>query len=156
MARPAITSRSVHQRPVSRLDAPPARPAAPPTDLRDWKCDRNADPRLSALSAAITQLAEGHGRYPTRATSLRLHDRCAVTLLEGFLTPAEQAVIGQGDAQAIHDLRYAFAVAITEEFLGAAARALGREIVHHVSELYPHANACVEIFLLAPPHELAA
>ena len=110
--------------------------------------DPSLDSCLSALSAAVAELVGDHGRRPTRASSWWLDDSCVVTALEGFLTPAERALVTQGEERAVRDLRSAFGEAIRDEYVRVAEGALSREVIDHRSEVICASAVCLEIFLL--------
>jgi hypothetical protein len=132
--------------PVAPADTEPS----PPTRIaRADRGEGSHDPGLAALSAAITQLVRSHGRHPTGASSWRFDERCVVTALLDFMTPAENALVKAGDCALVRQLRSAFAEAIADEYLRAAERALQREVIAHHSELVCDSGICLEIFLLA-------
>ena len=106
------------------------------------------DPCLSALSTAVAELVAGHGRRPTSASSWWLDDSCVVTALEDFLTPAERALVEQGEERAVRELRIAFGEAMRDEYVHAAEGALRREVIAHRSEVICDSAMCLEIFLL--------
>ena len=107
------------------------------------------DPRLGALSAAVAGLVADYGRSPRGATSFRVGGNCVVTVLEEFLTPGEQELVDQGDAELVRQLRSAFVSAISGEYVRTVEKALGREVSSHRSALDCASHACIEIFMLA-------
>ncbi|MCA1697506.1 MAG: DUF2294 domain-containing protein [Actinobacteria bacterium] len=104
---------------------------------------------LAVLSIAVTELVRSHGRSPSVATSWRSDERCVVTALFDFLTPAEHALGQAGDAALARQLRSAFAEAVADEYLRAAEGAIGEEVIAHSSELVCESGICLESFLLA-------
>ena len=128
--------------------SPAVRPTADDTRTT-LRAGGTVDPQLGALSTAVARLASDYGRSPARATSWRLDGSCVVTALEDFLTPAERALIEDGDARLVQGLRSAFVEAIGDEYARAAEKALGRKVIAHRSELIRAASICLEIFLLA-------
>ena len=107
------------------------------------------DPRLDALSTAMVRLAGDYGRSPASATSWRLGEDCVVTALEDSMTVGEQELVEGGDARLVRQLRSAFAAVIADEYVRAAERALGREVIAHRSELICASHICLEIFQVA-------
>lgn len=149
-------------RQLSIAAAPPALAAAPGARHFRLACDEgfDGDPynglsegRLGALSMAIEQLARGHGRDPTRATSWGFDDGSVVTAPEGYLTRAEHALVTAGSATLVRELRVAFTTAVAVDYLRAAEGALGHKVIAHHSELLCQSGICLEIFELAPSTE---
>lgn len=106
------------------------------------------DSCLSALSAAVAELVGNYGRRPTSASSWWVDESCVVTALEDFLTPAERALVAQGEERTVRNLRTAFGAAIRDEYVPAAEDALGREVIDHRSQVICASAVCLEIFLL--------
>ena len=106
--------------------------------------------RLAALSGAVFELVADYGRSPSRATSWRLDERCVVTALEDFMTPAEHRLVAQDNTELVKHLRHGFGEAITGEYVRAAESALGRRVVSHHSTVICASDICLEIFLLCP------
>ena len=110
---------------------------------------RLEETRLGALSGAVFELVAGYGRTPSRATSWLLDERCVVTALEEFMTPAEHRLVAQDQTELVEHLRRGFGDAISDQYMRAAESALGREVVWHHSRVICASNICLEIFLLA-------
>ncbi len=136
----------VHEPPgLSRLAARPTTPGTGPTDLED----RLDETRLGALSDAVSKLVGDYGRTPSRATSWVLDERCVVTALEDFMTPAEHRLVAQDKTEVVQDFRHRFGEAITDQYMRAAESALGRRVILHHSTVICASDICLEIFLLA-------
>lgn len=106
------------------------------------------DPKLGALSRAVARLVREYGRSPAGAASWRLGGSCVVTALEGFLTAGEQALVEQGDARLVRELRSAFLEVMGDEYVRVAEEALGHEVISHRSLVICRSSVCLEIFLL--------
>ena len=136
----------VHEPPdLSRLTA---RPATPETERRDLE-HRLDETRLGALSGAVSKLVADYGRTPSRATSWHLDERCVVTALEEFMTPAEHRLFAQGQTELVEHVRHGFGEAIEDEYVRTAEAALGRKVVAHQSTVICGSDLGLEIFLLA-------
>lgn len=131
-----------------RRPSKPAAHAAGDGTVRTAPASRSWGARLSALSSAVAGLAGDYGRTPASATSWRLGQNCVVTALDAFLTPGEQALVERGDASLVRQLRSALVEVIGDEYVRAAERALGREVIAHRSEVISASSICLEIFLL--------
>ena len=105
--------------------------------------------RLGALSDAVSELVGDYGRAPSRATSWLLDERCVVTALEEFMTPAEHRLVARGQTELVKRLRQGFGEAITDQYVRAAESALGRRVISHHSTVVCASDICLEIFLLA-------
>lgn len=103
---------------------------------------------LRDLSAAVTKLVRSYGRRPTSATSWHLGDACVITVLEGFMTPAETALAEEGSAPLVRQVHTAFGEAIAEEYVAAAEDGLGRPVISHRTAVMCESGICLEIFLL--------
>lgn len=128
---------------------------APASILGDWRevagpWWRIADARLSALSAEVVHLFADHlRRAPSGARSMHLDVDYVVTTVEDCLTPAERALVEDGQPRQVERRRIALSEVLEREFLRIAERALGRVVLAHRSRVVPESGTSFEVFVLA-------
>jgi uncharacterized protein YbcI len=84
---------------------------------------------LAGVSNAMVALhKEQFGRGPTTARSHFAGPNALVCVLEDALLPAERKLGEMGDHQRVREMRLAFQVATTDEFVAAVEQIVGRKV----------------------------
>jgi uncharacterized protein YbcI len=106
------------------------------------------------LGAAISNkvvhvLADYTGRGPTQArTSIR--EDLVVVMLQDTLTKGERALVRNGRAEKVIDLRGEFQAAMRAELVTAVEELTGRSVTAFMSANHIEPDLAAEIFVLAP------
>jgi uncharacterized protein YbcI len=102
----------------------------------------------AAISSAVVGVVREYtGRGPTKArTSIR--DNVLVVLLEDTLTKGERALVRNGRAEKVLDIRKEFQEAMREEFIAKVSQLTGRTVVAMMSTNNIDPDLAVELFVL--------
>ena len=111
------------------------------------------------LSAAISNsvvsvVAEYTGRGPTKARTVMGADSVFV-VLQDTMTKGERTLVGNGEADAVLDLRRRWQRAMREDLSGEVERLTGRSVIGFMSDNHIDPDLGVEIFILEPAEETA-
>jgi uncharacterized protein YbcI len=106
----------------------------------------------SALTAVSNRMVALHkqqfGRGPTKARAYFAGPDALVCVLEDVLLPAELKMAGLGDQQRVRELRTAFQVATSSEFITAVEEIVLRKVRAFGSATDVDANVVFENFVL--------
>ena len=108
----------------------------------------NGQSLTAAISSAVVGVVREYtGRGPTKArTSIR--DNVLVVLLEDTLTKGERALVRNGRAEKVLDIRKEFQEAMREEFIAKVSQLTGRTVVAMMSTNNIDPDLAVELFVL--------
>ena len=115
--------------------------------------------RGGQLSAAIANsvvrvVAEYTGRGPTKARTVMGADSVFV-VLQDTMTKGERTLVGNGEADAVLDLRRRWQRAMREDLSQEVERLTGRSVIGFMSDNHIDPDLGVEIFILEPAEETA-
>ena len=109
----------------------------------------------SQISREIVRLhARLYGRGPTKAKTY-LDADYVLCVLEEVFTPAENTLIGAGNAAQVGATRDAFQVAVADDFVAIVEEATGRRVKAFVSSVAIEIDAAIEVFLLTDAESAA-
>ena len=111
----------------------------------------NGQSLTAAISSAVVGVVREYtGRGPTKArTSIR--DNVLVVLLEDTLTKGERALVRNGRAEKVLDIRKEFQEAMREDFISKVSQLTGRSVVAMMSTNNIDPDLAVELFVLDGP-----
>jgi uncharacterized protein YbcI len=102
----------------------------------------------AAIASEIQQIhAEYYGRAPGEVRVYEAGD-IVVVLIEETFTPAEQVLIGRGEAQEVQTIRRRFQLTIADQFKDIVQTATGRCVRAFLSDTDLHEHLAVETFVL--------
>jgi uncharacterized protein YbcI len=112
--------------------------------------DRTQAGSLTAVTRRLVRLHhQYYGKGPTKARSYMVDDTL-IAILEGGFAAVEQTLIAEGKAEAVHDMRRSFQLAMEERFRGAVEEATGRRVIAYMSQIHTDPDLAVELFVLEP------
>ena len=99
--------------------------------------------------AAVRLLREYTGRGPTRSRTTIDHDT-VVVMLGDTLTKGERALVANGKAERVLQLRHDFQLAMEADLVGAVEAATDRKVVAFMSQNHIDPDLAAEVFVLEP------
>ncbi|MGZ6670657.1 MAG: Na-translocating system protein MpsC family protein [Solirubrobacteraceae bacterium] len=113
------------------------------------------DPRIEArISDRLAVLhAHWYGKGPLAARTHIAGDDAVVVVLEESFTPAERALVDQGEAGGIQEARRLLRGVTADDFCAAVEQATGRRVRSYISEIDLAESVSIEVFLLGAPLE---
>ena len=106
---------------------------------------------LTAISNAMVRLHKEHfGRGPSTVRSHFAGPDALVCILEDVLLPAERKLVAMGDLQRVREMRMAFQVATTEEFVSSIEQIVKRKVRAFSSGTDVTQNVVFENFVFEP------
>ena len=111
--------------------------------------------RGGELNAAITrEVIRIHnvslGRGPGRAFSFH-NGNIAITVMHDVMTQAERRLSGNGDGDAVRDMRERYQRSMEEELKESVERLTGRKVVATMSDNHLDPDMALELFVLDGP-----
>jgi uncharacterized protein YbcI len=105
--------------------------------------------QLAAVTNGIVGLfREYYGRGPTKAKSFLLDGYIVVCVLEDTMTTVEQTLVKNGNGDMVRQVRLTFQEAMTDQFEGVVAAAMGRRVTAYHSQLTMEPDMGFEFFVL--------
>jgi uncharacterized protein YbcI len=105
---------------------------------------------MAAISTGLVQLhSRYYGKGPTKAKTYLVNDT-VICLLRGGFTRVEETLISNGNAQAVHDIRHSFQIAMEEHFTRVVEEATGRKVIAYMSQIHHDPDIAMELFVLEP------
>ena len=115
--------------------------------------DQTDQAALNSVTRDLVQLhREYYGQGPSQARTYRVNDT-VISILEGGFTTVESTLIAEGRAEAVHEMRRTFQMAMEERFRAVVEKALGRKVIAYMSQIHTDPDMAVELFVLAPASE---
>lgn len=104
------------------------------------------------LNAAITRevvrvQSESHGRGPKKAFSFH-SGNVLTTILEDVLTPAERRLAGNGQSDAVLNMRGLYQKSMEPELKKCVEEITGRKVIAFMSDNHLDPDMAVEVFIL--------
>jgi uncharacterized protein YbcI len=108
----------------------------------------NGQSLTAAISNAVVRVVRDYtGRGPTKArTSIR--DNVVVVMLEDTLTKGERALVANGRADKVLDIRKEFQDAMRDEAMAQVGELTGRNVMAMMSANHIHPDLAAELFVL--------
>jgi uncharacterized protein YbcI len=111
--------------------------------------------RGGELNAAVTREViriqnESHGRGPKKAFSFH-SGNLLITVLEEVLTPAERKLAGNGESDAVLNMRRLYQRSMAAEMKKSIEAVTGRRVTAFMSDNHIEPDMAVEIFILDSP-----
>jgi uncharacterized protein YbcI len=115
--------------------------------------ERQLGGRLAEVSNAVVGIfRECYGRGPTKAKSY-IFDNYLITVLEDILTTVERTLVDNGEEDLVRRVRLTFQAAVSDLFIEAVEKAMGRKVLAYHSQVTFHPACGFEIFVLEPEDE---
>jgi uncharacterized protein YbcI len=132
--------------------------SGPLARAQTWTCPPMPDsqpPRGGELNAAVTREViriqnESHGRGPKKAFSFH-NGNVIVTVLEEVLTPAERKLAGNGESDAVLNMRRLYQRTMGAEMKKSIEAVTGRRVTAFMSDNHIEPDMAVEVFILDEP-----
>ena len=124
-------------------------------DLKSLPMPDSQPLRGGELNAAVTReviriQSESHGRGPKKAFSFH-NGNVLVTILEEVLTPAERKLAGNGQSEAVLNIRRLYQGTIAAEMKERIEAVTGRRVTALMSDNQVEPDMAVEVFILDRP-----
>jgi len=105
---------------------------------------------LAEITRGLAQLhTKYYGKGPTRAGTYSVDDT-VVCFLEGGFTTVERTLIQGGHAEAVHEMRRSFQMAMEDPFREVVEKAMSRAVIAYLSQVHHDPDLAVEFFMLEP------
>jgi uncharacterized protein YbcI len=103
-----------------------------------------------AISQAVVRLMREYtGRGPTQARTT-IHDDIVTVVLRDTLLKAERSLAGNGQAQAVMNMRRRFQSTMQDDLVAAVTEHTGRSVEAFLSDNAVEPDIAVEVFILEP------
>jgi uncharacterized protein YbcI len=107
------------------------------------------------LNAAVTRevirvQSESHGRGPKKAFSFH-NGNVLVTVLEDVLTPAEHWLVGEGEGDAVLEMRRLYQKSMAPQLKKSVEEVTGCKVTAFMSDNHIDPDMAVETFILDRP-----
>jgi uncharacterized protein YbcI len=110
--------------------------------------DGRGDVLLAISNALVRLYKECYGKGPTKARTYH-HGDVITCVLRGGFTRAEQTLLENGHADAVHEQRRYLQQAAKSKFVGAVEAITGRRVVAFISGTEHDPDVHAEVFVLA-------
>jgi uncharacterized protein YbcI len=103
-----------------------------------------------AISEAVVRLLRQYtGRGPTKARTT-INTDSVMVMLGNTLTNAEQALVENGKADRVNEVRHDFQMVMRDDLIAAVEGALDRKVIAFMSANHIDPDLAVEVFVLEP------
>jgi uncharacterized protein YbcI len=103
-----------------------------------------------AISEATVRLLRAYtGRGPTKARTT-ITDDSVMVMLGDTLTKAEHALVENGKADRVTEMRHDFQLVMCDDLIAAVEGALDRKVIAFMSANHIDPDLAVEVFVLEP------
>jgi uncharacterized protein YbcI len=114
--------------------------------------DRNQSPRNASMTiseTAVRLLRDYTGRGPTKARTT-INDDSVLVMLGDTLTKAERALVENGKAERVTQMRHDFQLVMRDDLVAAVEGALHRRVIAFMSANHIDPDLAAEVFVLEP------